>query len=324
MATGDIEEVPMHPPDASKKDKTSSEPFIVFSKKRFLIIIIILVLLAVIIGVLSGVLSAKYAEERTRRELLADKEKRNKGAAATTASSITTKPTLGPEPWYQVRLPTNVVPIHYDLYLHPNLTTDTFNGNVSVLVEVNKDTEYILIHFNEMTITHSSVHSAEPRGNEFVAGKEQEVKEKMEYTENNFYVFIMKSKLKPGKYVIQMSYKGVLSGKVLNGLYLSTYKDKKLGKRKLVTTKFEPTDARKALPCFDEPAMKATFTTTIVHDNDYTALTNMPEDSKNSLPNGVVATKFQKSVPMSTYLLAFIVCDFAHKKTVTGKHKNIT
>lgn len=94
--------------------------------------------------------------------------------------------------------------------------------------------------------------------------------------------------------------------------------------RRLATTKFEPTDARKALPCFDEPAMKATFSTVIVHDTDYTALSNMPVYKQQSLPNGRFASHFKKSVPMSTYLLAFIVCDFKYTNVTTGVYNNIT
>lgn len=226
---GDVEEVPMHPRDGVDKTKTSNaKPFIVFSKKRFLIVIVILILLAVIIGVLSGVISARYAEDRTRRELLENKEKRDDTALTTPRP---TTPTLGPEPWYQVRLPSNILPLHYDLYLHPNLTTETFKGNVSVLVEVTEPTEYVLIHINEMTVTESSIHATKQLGSEYHPSDEMEVQQTLEYKQNNFYVFIMKNKLKAGKYIIKMSYKAVLSGKVLNGLYLSTYMDTTLGKR---------------------------------------------------------------------------------------------
>lgn len=94
--------------------------------------------------------------------------------------------------------------------------------------------------------------------------------------------------------------------------------------RRLATTKFQPTDTRKALPCFDEPSMKATFSTVIVHDPDYRALSNMPVEKKKPLQNGRVASYFKKSVPMSTYLLAFIVCDFNYTEAKTGVHDNIT
>jgi len=37
----------------------------------------------------------------------------------------------------------------------------------------------------------------------------------------------------------------------------------------------EPTDARKAYPCFDEPAFKIRYTTTLVHEQGHVALSNM-------------------------------------------------
>lgn len=50
--------------------------------------------------------------------------------------------------------------------------------------------------------------------------------------------------------------------------------------RALLASQMEPTFARSVFPCFDEPALKATFNVTIIHDPSYVALSNMPKLGK--------------------------------------------
>ena len=93
--------------------------------------------------------------------------------------------------------------------------------------------------------------------------------------------------------------------------------------RFLATTDFEPTNARRAFPCFDEPAFKANFSMTMVRDKDHISLFNMP--LKTTMPyggQGLFADHFQTSVKMSTYLVAFVVCDFPRIQAKTKR--NIT
>ncbi|KAF2986765.1 hypothetical protein EK904_004726 [Melospiza melodia maxima] len=82
----------------------------------------------------------------------------------------------------------------------------------------------------------------------------------------------------------------------------------------LIASQMEPTYARRVYPCFDEPAMKATFNIRIIHDPSYVALSNMPaidvrevKDENGSL---WTVTTFNTSLKMSTYLTAFVICDF--------------
>lgn len=311
--------------DDHKSHKDSNKVFTITRTKAIVLVVIVIVLI-IFVGVLSGILSARQA----RRDALEERKERQKVRATDEPTSITMAPTepTGPEPWYQVRLPQNILPIHYDFYLDPDLEKNTFKGNVSVLINVTAKSAYmsfILIHINDMNVTRAKVfkRALDAKPNTASPGDELALKRVFVYPKNDFFVFELEEDLEIGQYVLDMAYNSTFSSQ-LNGLYISTYKNENNETRRLATTKFEPTDARKALPCFDEPEMKATFSTVIVHDKDYTALSNMPEERSENLPDGRVASYFMRSVPMSTYLLAFIVCDFKYTNTTTGVFNNIT
>lgn len=95
------------------------------------------------------------------------------------------------------------------------------------------------------------------------------------------------------------------------GFYRSSYEAADGKKRYMATTQMEPTDARRAFPCFDEPALKAKFTITLIADKHLTCLSNMDAVEEKDVdghygPNKKAVT-FRETPLMSTYLLAFIV-----------------
>jgi aminopeptidase 2 len=106
------------------------------------------------------------------------------------------------------------------------------------------------------------------------------------------------------------------------GFYRSSYKDKDGSTKYLATTQMEPTDARRAFPCFDEPALKAKFTITLIADKHLTCLSNMDVVSEKDLESKsgqIGMTKksvtFRETPLMSTYLLAFVVGELNYIET---------
>src|SRR5262249_15890363 len=106
-------------------------------------------------------------------------------------------------------------------------------------------------------------------------------------------------------YQLRIRFGGTLNDK-LRGFYRSTYKDSSDATKVLAATQFEATDARRAFPCWDEPSFKAVFATTLVIDPTLAAVSNTAVEVE-KLENGKKVIRFADTIPMSTYLVAFIV-----------------
>ncbi len=200
-----------------------------------------------------------------------------------------------------------VTPIRYTITLEPDLEKFTFDGAETVEIDIKKDTKSILLNSSELEIT--SV--------ELLSGKEKIKPEKIEPDEyRQVLSLLFKDIIKRGTYKISIKFKGTLNDQ-LRGFYRSKYTDSEGRTRHIATTQFEATDARKAFPCWDDPAAKAIFKISTVIRNDLTAISNMPvEDEKKTGDKNIVT--FKETPRMSTYLLALIVGDF---KCVEKTHK---
>ncbi|XP_042561175.1 leucyl-cystinyl aminopeptidase-like isoform X1 [Clupea harengus] len=214
-----------------------------------------------------------------------------------------------PFPWADLRLPGVVVPVHYDILLHPNLTTMTFQGTVSITMTLQQDTDKLILHSSNLKISRATFEGKEVKPLEYKLWQQ---------------IAITFPKLKKGQQcTLKLDYSANLSNRY-DGFYNSSYLDTTGTRRVLAATQFEPLAARKAFPCFDEPAFKATFSVKIKREARYISLSNMPKTSTTPQPDGLLLDEFEKSVTMSTYLVAFIVANMSSvSRNVSGTEVSV-
>ncbi|MBF6567324.1 MAG: M1 family metallopeptidase [Candidatus Binataceae bacterium] len=197
------------------------------------------------------------------------------------------------------RLPAFVRPRRYELRLEPNLPGANFVGEETVEITVDRATGDIVLHALELEISEAAVERDGRRIEgqaEFIPASEQ-VRLRFKQT------------VETGEWKLHLKFRGILNDK-LHGFYRSQYHDA-AGKEHLVaTTQFEATDARRAFPCWDEPAFKASYKVTLVIAPGLVATSNAGVESERKLADGRVEVSFRETISMSTYLVAFIVGEF--------------
>ncbi|XP_012369141.1 glutamyl aminopeptidase [Octodon degus] len=222
-------------------------------------------------------------------------------------------------PWTAFRLLDSVVPVHYDLEVWPELEQDTYTGNVTISLRLAEPTRFLWLHLRDTKLTRvPELHTP--------AGAAVPVTRCFEYRAQEFVVLepaqLLPATLDDALYRLRLEFAGRLDGSLV-GFYRTTYTEGGQVKS-IAATDHEPTDARKSFPCFDEPNKKATFTISIVHPKDYGALSNMPVDKTEAMHDNWIRTTFQKSVPMSTYLVCFAVHQFTSIQRTSRSGKPLT
>jgi puromycin-sensitive aminopeptidase len=184
------------------------------------------------------------------------------------------------------RLPRSVVPRRYDLVISPDLGTSRFTGSVTIAAEVLEPTREIVLNASGLEVA--------------AAGHEIRLDPDLERLTITY-----DAPLEPGPTSIELTFSGEIATS-LAGFYRSTYIDDDGNEQVLGTTQFEAPHARRAFPCFDEPDFKAVFGITLVVPDDILAISNGPEIER-TVSKGIARVRFGDTIPMSTYLVAWVV-----------------
>ncbi|XP_056307905.1 alanyl (membrane) aminopeptidase b, tandem duplicate 1 [Danio aesculapii] len=259
-------------------------------------------------------LSVVYSQEKSKNSEIENQQTTTTKGPTTNVPATTNVPTTAPsnEPWDQWRLPQTLSPETYKVTLWPRLQKNPeglyiFTGESSVVFRCVENTDLILIHSNKLTIKDSTTLKAlggNPAPNI--------VSTKMYPTTQYMAIWLDRELTAGESYELYTEFVGELSDD-LGGFYRSEYYDQNGVLKVVATTQMQPTDARKAFPCFDEPAMKAVFNIILLHDPGTVALSNgvVIEEipvTVEGIP--LIKTTFAPTEIMSTYLLAFIVSEF--------------
>jgi aminopeptidase N len=202
---------------------------------------------------------------------------------------------LSASPASAQRLPAGVTPEHYDLAFVVDLAHERFDGTETIRVNVAAPTTRLVLNaididFREVTIG--------------AGGAAQKARVTSDTSAQTATLTVPRP-IAAGKIDVRIRYGGTLNSQ-LRGFYISKTK-----LRKYAVTQFESTDARRAFPCFDEPAFKATFALTVTVDRGDTAISNGKVVSDTPGPAVTQHTMvFAPTPKMSSYLVAIAVGDF--------------
>jgi len=196
------------------------------------------------------------------------------------------------------RLPTTVKPVHYVVKVKPDLKKFSFTGSVEIQLDVNQSTDELVFNAAELQISDAVVNG------------EAVVSVDLSEEEEKAVVKLAKPLEANQKAVFKCNFVGELNDK-MRGFYRSKYTEQG-EERFAAATQFESTDARRCFPCWDEPAVKATFDVIVSAPSDRTVLSNMPVKTEESDPEtpGYKVISFDTTPIMSTYLVAVVVGEY--------------
>ncbi|CAH0553112.1 unnamed protein product [Brassicogethes aeneus] len=223
------------------------------------------------------------------------------------------------------KLPQDLIPHEYLIQIHP-LPEGVFNGKVSINFTVQQHTDTVALHFHpDMELLESSVRQFTRSDEEIKTKvpietfpKSLIIKDVEKEKKKPVISFILKEAIKEGAmFEITLIYKGKIFNDTSEGLFKSTYVDPQTTETKwFVATHFRPNLARNVFPCFDEPGYKTPMVIKIGRHKNMTATSNMPllhtEPMENM--NDWVWDTFEKSPPMATFSVGFVISEFSQIK----------
>ncbi|MBF5042060.1 MULTISPECIES: M1 family metallopeptidase [Myxococcaceae] len=202
--------------------------------------------------------------------------------AATAPAETPPVPTL--------RLDPQVRPSGYELELTVDPNRDQFAGVVKIALELPQATRFVWLNGQELEVQSATIAGADGKTSPARAVKGSE----------DFIGFGFEQPVGPGKATLEVKYTGRISDKDSQGLFRQ-----KEGGDWYAFSQFEPDDARRVLPSFDEPSFKVPFQLTLKIPMALQGYSNTPVEQETPAAGGFKKLRFARTKPLPSYLLAF-------------------
>lgn len=189
------------------------------------------------------------------------------------------------------RLRTDVRPSRYEVRFDLDLDAWTSRGAAAISLRTTAAVRELVLHSVDLDVTAARLDGTAMAGAAYD-------------TDSQTVVLAFPAGVPAGDHRLELEWTGEIRS-ALRGLYRSTR-----GEERYAATQFEAADARRALPCFDEPEFKATWALTLEHDESLMAIANAPVAEVTSAGPRRVRTRFAETPKISSYLVAFCVGPF--------------
>jgi aminopeptidase N len=203
----------------------------------------------------------------------------------------------------RIQLPSNAVPEHYDLFVRPAPNHLRFDGTVRIKIDVREATSEIVLNAVELQLQHAVLDAHEIA--DIIVNQNEQIA-----------TLKFNDAIERGTHAISIDYAGKIYQSA-QGLFVSEY-DTLEGRKRLLLTQFEAGGARRFVPCWDEPARKATFTLAVAAPKNEMVVSNMSVDAESDLDDERNYVRFQKTPKMSSYLLFLAIGELERLEAVSG------
>ncbi len=200
-------------------------------------------------------------------------------------------------------LPTDVVPVLYDIAVTPNAQAMTFTGTETVTVDVKAATRTITLNAADLDVTSATLDGKAVR---FALDKDKQQ-----------LVLTLPAVATVGRHTVGFAWSGKINQSAA-GLFAIDYTNQDGSKARMLATQFEAPDARRFAPMWDEPAFKAKFKLKAVVPAGQLGISNMPATSVTKQANGTQLYSFAETPVMSSYLLYLGMGDLDRKTVQAG------